>query len=389
MIVLLVISFSVLAGSFEEEILKKLFIFQKSQLRYLFSKSFLQQVSFEEIVSVIDQYSKKLGDLKSIEKNEGGYLLIFEKGSAPARIEINDSNMISGLWFGNYSLVSDSLSGIVEEFRDLSGDVSISVIKNNSEKIIAYNDRQKMAVGSAFKLHILKKLYSEIENSEKNWHDIIVLSEENRSLPSGIIQSWPQKTPVTLKTLSILMISQSDNTAADHLLDYLGRKMVETGLSEKNIPFLKTRELFALKFSSNREMSDQYLNSSVEEKRKILEEISFAGLKNVKIGDKPILIDKLEWFFSTEELARMIFELKDTEEIKINSGLVQKKNYYLAGYKGGSESGVLNFTNILQKTVESDIYAVSVTVNNKNRNINNEKVSQLVSRLIDSVIQNK
>ncbi|RCW47728.1 serine hydrolase [Halanaerobium sp. MA284_MarDTE_T2] len=266
-----------------------------------------------------------MGDIKSIEKNEDGYLLIFEKGSVPARIEINEANMISSLWFGNYSLVNDSLSDIVEKFRNLSGDVSISVIKNNSEKIITYNDQQKMAVGSAFKLHILKVLYQEIANTEKNWHDIIELNEKNRSLPFGIIQNWPEGTPVTLKTLSILMISQNDNTASDHLFDYLGHKKLEAEFSEENIPFLKTRELFILKFSDKKEIREQYLNSSVEEKRKILKEISSEKLKNVEIGDKPVSIDKLEWFLSTEELARIIFELKDAEEIKINSGLVQKK----------------------------------------------------------------
>lgn len=383
------ISISVLAETFEMEILKKLFIFQKSQLRYLFSKSFLEQVSVDQIKSVIDEYSSKLGDLNTVEKTEDGYLLIFENGTAPAQIEINDANMISSLWFGSYSLVSDNSADILAEFRELSGEVSVSVIKNNSEKIIAYRDQQKMAVGSAFKLHILKTLYREIENSKKNWDDIIEINEENRSLPSGILQDWPVGTPVTLKTLSTLMIFQSDNTAADHIIDYLGRDKIEAEFSEKNIPFLKTREFFILKFSSDKEMQNRYIKASLEEKRNILKELLIDNLENIKVGDKPVLIDKLEWFFSTEELARLIYQLKDTEEIKINPGLVQKKNYYLAGYKGGSEPGVLNFTHILQKTPESDIYAVSVTVNNKNRAINTEEVAQLVSRLIDSVLKNQ
>ncbi|MGM0603412.1 MAG: serine hydrolase [Bacillota bacterium] len=383
------INISVLAETFEMEILKKLFIFQKSQLRYLFSKSFLEQVSVDQIKSVIDEYSSKLGDLNMVEKTEDGYLLIFENGTAPAQIEINDANMISSLWFGSYSLVSDDSADILAEFRELSGDVSVSVIKNNSEKITAYRDQQKMAVGSAFKLHILKTLYREIENSKKSWDDIIELNEENRSLPTGILQDWPVGTPVTLKTLSTLMISQSDNTATDHIIDYLGRDKIEAGLSEENIPFLKTREFFILKFSSDKELQNRYIKASLEEKRRIIKELSIDNLENIKVGNKPVLIDKLEWYFSTEELARLIYQLKNTEEIKINSGLVQKRNYYLAGYKGGSEPGVLSFTHILQKTSENDIYAVSVTINNTDRTINKEKVAQLVSRLIDSAVKNQ
>ena len=75
-----------------------------------------------------------------------------------------------------------------------------------------------------------------------------------RSLPSGVLQSWPAGTPMTVESLAILMISQSDNTAADRLLHLLGRERVESRTRvagnthvARNTPFLTTREMFALK----------------------------------------------------------------------------------------------------------------------------------------------
>ena len=243
-----------------------------------------------------------------------------------------------------------------------------------------------MAVGSTFKLHVLKKLYKEIEESDKNWSDIVELEAENRSLPSGILQNWPLCTPLTLRTLSNLMISQSDNTATDNLIDYLGREEIEEGLSEENIPFLTPREFFILKFSDDDQLRERYLNSNIKEKLEILNELSSQELNNIKVGDKPILIENLEWYFSTEELSKMIYELRDAPEIKINSGLVDKTEYYLVGFKGGSEPGVLQFTHLLQKTESSDIYAISITFNNSKQGLDQQKLSQLSSRLISAVI---
>jgi len=381
----LFISVSVMAAS-EEEALKNIFRVESKNLESLFADSFLEQVSLNQIETIVDQYENALGAVQSVEKTEEGYNLKFEKGSAPTQISLNEEDRIIGLWFGNYTLAEDDLDSILADLKQLPGELSISVIKNNQEKIFSYNDQKELAVGSTFKLHVLKKLYEEIEESDKKWSDIVELEAENKSLPSGILQDWPSGTPLTLRSLSNLMISQSDNTATDHLIDFLGRENLEDGLKDINIPFLKTREFFTLKFSDDDQLRKRYSNSNIKKKREILNELSSRKLNNIKVGDKPVLIEELEWYFSTEELAEMIYELKNAPEIKINPGLVDQKNYYLAGYKGGSEPGVLQFTHLLQKREESDIYAISVTINNSEQEVEQQKAAQLTSRLISAVV---
>lgn len=385
LVILLFISIGVMAAS-ETEALKDIFRVKSENLESLFAASFLEQVSLSQIEAIVNQYGSALGVVEAVEKTEEGYSLKFEKGSAPAQISLNEEGKIIGLWFGNYSLAEDDLDVILAELKELPGQLSISVIKNNQEKVFSYNDQKELAVGSTFKLQILKKLYEEIEESDKNWSDLVELEEQNKSLASGILQDWPAGTPLTLRSLSNLMISQSDNTATDHLIDFLDREELEKGLKDINIPFLKTREFFILKFSDDAQLREEYLDSNLSEKREILSELSSRDLNNIKVGDKPILIEELEWYFSTEELAELIYELKDAPEIKINPGLVDQKNYYLAGYKGGSEPGVLQFTHLLQKTESADIYAVSITFNNKEEAVDEQKASQLTSRLISAVI---
>ncbi|RAK11906.1 beta-lactamase family protein [Halanaerobium saccharolyticum] len=381
----LFISTTVLAVS-EEEVLKDIFRVEADNLESLFAASFLEQVSLNQIEAIVNQYGGALGAVQAVEKNESGYSLQFERGTAPAQISLNEKDKIIGLWFGNYTLAEDNLDAILADLKELPGQLSISVIKNNQEKVFSYHDQKKLAVGSTFKLHVLKKLYDQLEAADKNWSEVVELEEKNKSLASGILQDWPSGTPLTLRTLSNLMISQSDNTAADHLIDYLGREKLETGLDDLNLPFLKTREFFILKFSDDNQLRQEYLNSNLEEKRDVLAELSGRNLENISVGNEPVLIEDLEWYFSTEELAGLIYELKDAPEIKINSGLVDKNNYYLAGYKGGSEPGVLQFTHLLQKTENADIYAVSLTINNSEKAVDSQKAAQLTARLISAVV---
>jgi len=386
LLILFFISTGVLAAS-EAEVLKDIFSIEKENLESLFAASFLEQVSLNQIEAIVKQYGSVLGAVQSAEKTEDGYRLQFENGTVPAQISLNEEGKIIRLWFGNYNLTEDNLDSILAELKELPGELSVSVIKNNQKKVISYNDQKTMAVGSSFKLHVLKKLYEKIEENNKNWSDIVELETENRSLPSGILQDWPAGTPLTLRTLSNLMISQSDNTATDNLIDYLGRTELEADLTERNIPFLKTREFFMLKFSDDVQLRKNYLNSDLEGKRDILAEISGQKFNKIEVGTKPILIDRLEWFFSTEELAELIYQLREAPEIKINPGLVDKNEYYLAGFKGGSEPGVLQFTQLLQRTEESDIYAVSVTINNSEQEVKQQQVAQLTSRLISAVLE--
>lgn len=384
---IILLSFAVKAVTTEEIVINSIFTLEDQELKEIFSDSFLQQISFAQLHKIIIDYQQRLGELRSVKATNDGYQLQFEAGTLPVKIILNNQQKVISLWFGNYTLKNDNLSNLLAEFKKISGQVSLLITKNNQQQLLAYHEKQKLAVASSFKLYLLKELYNKILSDSVAWSDIIELPAA-RSLPTGILQDWPSGTPLTLRTLSNLMISKSDNTAADCLFNYLGRARLERDLKPINIPFLKTRELFYLKYKADQKLQQKYLTATLSGKRKILNSLTNKDLSGAKFTDSPILIDKIEWYFSTAELSDLIYKLRAAPEFAINPGLVDKDDYYLAAYKGGSEPGVLQFTQLLQKYNTSDVYVFSVTVNNNSQDVDLENIAALTSRLINVIMNN-
>lgn len=202
------------------------------------------------------------------------------------------------------------------------------------------------------------------------------------STGGGILENWPITSPMPLHTLASLMISMSDNTATDQLLFYLGRNKVEAVAPGRLRPLLSTAELFKLKWTGNGTRVASYIAADEAGKRKLLTDLESVSLSEMTTPSGPSFIKEIEWFISTKELCQVIIDLKDLSLLSINPGLVNKDNWELVGFKGGSEPGVINFTHVLRKTASSPVYAVSATINNEAEIINLNIFAELVTRLI-------
>jgi beta-lactamase class A len=199
------------------------------------------------------------------------------------------------------------------------------------------------------------------------------------SLPSGVMQDWPHGAPVTLHTLATNMISISDNTATDHLLAVLGRENVERrqatmGHTEpaRNRPFMSTLEMFRLKFTNEGRPAHRYATLDEAGKREMLRALAATqGRDTVEYADTVMLADKVEWFARTPDLVRAMDWFRTTSGgdvnapvlrvLGVNPGVeIDKATWPYVGYKGGSETGVLNMTYLLRHR-NGDWYAVSVS----------------------------
>lgn len=392
LILIIILSGIVLAADrdIKEKLLVDLFNLEDNLVTDLFDSSFLEQVPAEKVVEILDMYKSTLGSLKEVTTTEGGYNLVFEKGNAPATIVLNKDNQITGLWFGMWTLTEDSADSILALFEEMAGAVSVCVIKDNQEILLDYNADQPLAVGSAFKLYILQAVYDQVRAGNISWDSLLLINQENQSFPSGILQDWPVQTPLTVKTLTNLMISISDNTATDHLLDYIGREKIEEYVPAVTKPFLKTVEAFKIKYSLEPERQKKYIRGDLAEKRDMLNELKDYELDiNRLVHDFPTLIEEVEWFFTTKELCQVIYALRAAEELRINPGLVEAAKWHIAGYKGGSEPGVLQYTHLLQKGKEESVYAIAVTVNNPADLVDSALVTELTIRLISLIEQGK
>lgn len=386
----------------------------------LFAPEFLSQVPSNQLTQIFTTYFGQVGRctearlIKSQDQNSAEFNFVFEKGfTVPSKLSVNAAspNLIGSLWFGNPVSASSSLDDIVTGLKALPGETSFVVAQLNADSItpvISHNADSELAIGSAFKLYVLAELAREVNANERKLSDVVWLDERFRSLPSGTLQTWPIASPITLHSLAALMISISDNTAADHLLNLLGRERVERMLKETghakpalDVPFLSTLEMFKLKGEPTHKAADDFLALDATGRRKFLEN----QIANIKREDakpyadgKPAYIDRIEWFASATDLCRVMnwlrqqtegpkpaAPLRDIMSINTGSGMnVSRERWSYIGFKGGSEPGVLNLTYLL-RSVKGQWYAMAVTWNNPQAPVDINKMIPLVQRALQII----
>lgn len=384
-----------------------------------FSPAFLAQVTPSQLTPVFTQYFAQLGSctkatlIKSEGPDSGEFEFFFEKGlKVPSRLATDAAapNLITSLWFGNPVSPSATLSDIVADLKTFPGETSLLVARLNGETmtpLVAHNAEKELAIGSTFKLYILSELAHELNSNERGLNDVVKLDERGISLPSGMMQSWPAGSPVTLSTLAAMMISISDNTAADQLLLTLTRERVEQRLRETgqakpelDVPFLSTLEMFKLKGEPTHKAADEYLALDAGGRRRYLtEKIAHVKREDTKPyqDGKPSYIDRIEWFASVTDLCKAMNWLRRQTEsgsaaplreilaINPGSGLnVSRGRWRYIGFKGGSEPGVLNMTYLLQST-KGQWYAMSISWNNPEAAVDNNKLFPLLQRALQII----
>lgn len=160
------------------------------------------------------------------------------------------------------------------------------------------------------------------------------------------------------------MISISDNTATDLLIDEVGREAVEDAVidyghhdPEELQPFLTTREMFQLLDENNAEVRAEFLDGSTDNQREILETLSEEPLPEVEDIDYSTGWndeDSVSWLASAadistvhQELAERMGDSAELEEIlTTNPGLLSPPEddeefwWDAVAFKGGSQPGV-------------------------------------------------
>lgn len=307
-----------------------------------FDPLFLQQIPLTNISKILEQIRQTLGTYQAVRETEDGYLIIFEQGSVPTQISLNQEGRIVYLLFQPPIGNTLSWEEILQQLREFSGEISFLALEDGQTIAQLQSDRS-LAVGSAFKLAVLAALQQNISEGKLTWDEVVKLKSQWQSLPSGMLQDWQEGFPVTVHTLATLMISLSDNTATDALISLLGRETVEA-FSARNRPFLTTREAFILKNPENQPFLQQYRAGNEAEKRSVLAAARSASLPPVNIfAGNPVAVD-VEWFFSSRELCDLMTAVGDLPLMSVNPGIANPELWEKISFKGGSEPGVLNFT---------------------------------------------
>jgi len=373
-----------------------------------FSPAFLAQVPLAQVRAISQRFSAQYGAVRGlqgleIQAPQAAVLHIdYERATAHFRLAIEPQppHRISGLQFTGADMRGDSFEAVLAEIRALPGRTNVAVARLGDDAprtVVGHQPQQALAVGSTFKLFILAELSRQVQAGRRRWSDVVPL--DRRSGPSGTLHAWPQGAPVTLHTLAALMISISDNTAADMLLHLLGRESVEQMMGRigveaaaRNRPLLATTEMAMIKTGPDTAVA-AWRNAGEDERRRLLA-TNYAARDSSQIDitrftGNPLHIDSVEWFASAEDLVRTMDWLRrdgdDTARaiLAINAALPQQTRAGLAyvGYKGGSEPGVLNLSWLIRNQ-DGQYYAVTGSWNNPAAPVDEARFSGLLTRLV-------
>jgi hypothetical protein len=372
-----------------------------------FSPAFLRQVPPDRVAGIASQLKGSYGAARRVTRIEasgptsGIVLMAFERAAVRFQMAIGAQppHLVEGLLVAGVESSAADVAAVFGEMAGLPGDVSLAAARleeTGPANYLTEKAERPLAIGSAFKLFVLAELVRSVKAGERRWSDVVPLGTP--SLPSGLVQDWPTGSPITLHSLAALMISRSDNSAADTLLGLLGRDKVERLLPdlgvrapERNRPFLSTREAFALKLGDPA-LFTRWKAADEAGRRALLaqlERVDAATLDPSRLAGRPAEIATVEWFASPADLVRTLDWLRRNGDrtaldlLAINPGLgsALAKDFAYFGFKGGSEPGVLNLSFLL-KTRSGRWLAVSATWNNETAALDEARFVALMSRLI-------
>ncbi|MFI5301518.1 MAG: serine hydrolase, partial [Polyangiales bacterium] len=265
----------------------------EAQARW-FSPAFLAAVPIEKIRGVVGDMRAHAGAFVSIASRPDSMTVRFERGRSVTRAAIDSEGRFTTLWFGPTTPLVVSFDETVSRWATTAKDHSLLVTTDGKDRVALDADRP-LPVGSAFKLAVLATLRDQIDHKKRKWTDVARLSEQQKSLPSGTLQTWPDGAPLTLYALAASMISVSDNTATDTLVHLLGRAAIEPRAPHAR-PLLTTREMFTLKAVENASLLTQWRAADEAGKRALLETIDAKPLPSaIGLLVAPTALD-VEWY---------------------------------------------------------------------------------------------
>jgi Beta-lactamase enzyme family/ORF 12 gene product N-terminal len=371
-----------------------------AQVRAHFDAAFLAQVSppvlnqaLEAVVSV-KLLSIQVSELSTLvaSASTGGAVQ-----QAQVWLTVDRRDLISGLrispvttaptpatWAG----VDTALRSVAPQVRLLVANVS----SGSCQPVHSIDPTSAAPLGSAFKLYVLDALSNAVASGKVRWDQPLSVTAQLKSLPPGELQNEPDGTQISVLDTAAKMISISDNTAADMLINLLGRAAVEVALTTTGMaspaldrPFLTTREIFILKLDQWPALAKRYIAANEPSRRALLAStVDRAPLPAVAAAGAwttPRDINSLEYFASASDICRAYTALAALarrpglspvgQVLSLNDDGLQLDpgQWKATWFKGGSEPGVLTLA-YLATTRTGQSYAVTVLAENPSQPIN-------------------
>jgi hypothetical protein len=340
-----------------------------------FSATFLAEVPADDVAATFDAL-RSLGSF-SVDGYDGTdqqariSLSTADGSTWDMHVALDDDGQIDTLFVQPASEAPeiDTWDELQAALTDTGADVSVYAARDNDgtwEIVHEYQSAEVRPIGSIFKLYVLGAVQQAVLAGDISWDDEVTVTDDVRSLPTGELQNAETGTSVSVAEAAEKMISISDNTATDILINLVGRDAVEDvvpdmGHSEPAalMPFLTTRELFQLGWSDPG-LRQQWREADTQERRGMLDDLPRGTLD---VGAAAVTDSVwrygIDWFASGSDVAeahRALHALAahDSSDavrdiMAVNPGVrVDADAWPYAAFKGGAAPGVYALSWLLE-----------------------------------------
>jgi len=342
------------------------------QLTAHFDAAFLAQVD----PAVLNQELQDVNgaELLSIQVSElNTVVAIVSAGAALARAQIwlavDSRGLISwlrispaatGPTLATWAGIDAALRSVAPQVRLLVADVT----DGSCQPVHSIDPGTAAPIGAAFKLYVLDALGKAAASGAIRWNQLLTVTAQLKSLPAGQLQNEPDGTEVSVLDTAAAMMSLSDNTATDMLINLVGRSAVEASLTTTGMaspaldrPLLTTREIFVLKLQQWPTLAQRYVAADEPSRRALLastiDRVPLPAVAAAGAWTAPRDINSLEYFASASDLCRAYVSLAalarqpglapigQVLSLNDDSLALDPTEWKTTWFKGGSEPGVL------------------------------------------------
>jgi len=286
-----------------------------------------------------------------------------------------------------WAQVDAALRSAAPRVRLLVADVS----NGSCQPVHGIDSSTAAPIGAAFKLYVLDALGQAAASGTVRWNQPLTVTAQLKSLPAGELQNEPDGTRVSVLDTAAAMMSLSDNTATDMLINLVGRSAVEAALTATGMaspaldqPLLTTREIFVLKLRQWPALATRYVTADESSRRTLLastvDRAPLPAVASAGSWTTPRDIDSLEYFASAADICRVYASLAalarrpglapigQVLSLNDDSLALDPAQWQTTWFKGGSEPGVLTMA-FLATTRTGRSYVVTALAENPSQSI--------------------
>ncbi|MBY4129473.1 serine hydrolase [Rhodococcus fascians] len=291
-----------------------------------------------------------------------GGVLSFTTGGIPATIStsLGTDGKLNGFLAAPETPEISSFDDLDSALSKVAPRYSYSASRLNGgdcEAVYSTNADAVLPLGSVFKLYVLGALTDEIDAGTVRWDEQLTVRDATKSAPSGELQNVPDGTAVSVREAAEKMISLSDNTATDLLMERLGRDRIERQLGVMGhhdptvmTPMMDTRQFFVIGFGDPN-MRAEWSGADPDGRADLLEradarplEIDFENFL-----DNPASADGVEWFANAQDVCAAMAYLASSPSAEENRRILaitpgiqlDTALWPYSGFKGGNAPGDL------------------------------------------------